>query len=311
VDISEDFRSFEHTYYLADSLSGFNPQTAEGQLTYTRHEYSTRMAFNNMLGVLQSVDQNEFPALEYEASPTLPFSIEFISPRTVRIRAKTGRGGKTEEESLMLIDGNDAEGERWDYQKTDRGYKYTSDYGSVTITKNPWHVEFRDANGKLLTSTMHRSDFQNTFTPVLPFSYVRRASDYSKSINAAFSLSPGEKIYGCGESFTEFNKRGSEVVLFADDANGTQNESMYKPIPFFMSSRGYGMFMHTSTPITCDFGKYYNGTNSLMIGDSELDLFVFLGNPKQILDEYTELTGKAAMPPLWSFGFWMSRITYF
>lgn len=311
VDISEDFRSFEHTYYLADSLSGFNPQTAEGQLTYTRHEYSTRMAFNNMLGVLQSVDQNEFPALEYEASPTLPFSIEFISPRTVRIRAKTGRGGKTEEESLMLIDGNDAEGERWDYQKTDRGYKYTSDYGSVTITKNPWHVEFRDANGKLLTSTMHRSDFQNTFTPVLPFSYVRRASDYSRSINAAFSLSPREKIYGCGESFTEFNKRGSEVVLFADDANGTQNESMYKPIPFFMSSRGYGMFMHTSTPITCDFGKYYNGTNSLMIGDSELDLFVFLGNPKQILDEYTELTGKAAMPPLWSFGFWMSRITYF
>jgi len=86
---------------------------------------------------------------------------------------------------------------------------------------------------------------------------------------------------------------------------------MYKPIPFFMSSRGYGMFMHTSSPITCDFGKYFNGANALLIGDDELDLFIFIGKPKAILDEYTDLTGKAAMPPLWSFGFWMSRITYF
>jgi alpha-D-xyloside xylohydrolase len=48
-----------------------------------------------------------------------------------------------------------------------------------------------------------------------------------------------------------------------------------------------------------------------MIGDDELDLFIFIGNPKEVLNEYTNLTGKAAMPPLWSFGFWMSRITYF
>jgi alpha-D-xyloside xylohydrolase len=86
---------------------------------------------------------------------------------------------------------------------------------------------------------------------------------------------------------------------------------MYKPIPFFMSSRGYGVFIHTSTPITCDFGKYYNGTTTLMIGDDEADIFIFLGKPKDILNEYTNLTGRPAMPPLWSFGFWMSRITYF
>jgi alpha-D-xyloside xylohydrolase len=86
---------------------------------------------------------------------------------------------------------------------------------------------------------------------------------------------------------------------------------MYKPIPFYMSSAGYGLFMHTSTPITCDFGKYYDEVASLMIGDEELDLFVFLGSPKEILDAYTDLTGKSPMPPLWSFGLWMSRITYF
>ena len=95
-----------------------------------------------------------------------------------------------------------------------------------------------------------------------------------------------------------------------DDPNGTQNETMYKPIPFFLSSRGYGVFMHTSSPITADVGKYFTPVNALQIGDDDLDLFVFLGEPKEIIDEYTDLTGKASMPPLWSFGFWMSRITY-
>jgi alpha-D-xyloside xylohydrolase len=47
-----------------------------------------------------------------------------------------------------------------------------------------------------------------------------------------------------------------------------------------------------------------------MLGDDELDLFVFLGSPKEILDEYTKITGKSPMPPLWSFGLWMSRCTY-
>jgi alpha-D-xyloside xylohydrolase len=312
IDISPDFKDFTNTYFLADSLSDFDPVTAKGTITYKRYQYATRQAFNNMLGVLHPVSANEFPTTEYEASPKLPFSIQFVSARTVRIRATSGFQAKPEQESLMLVNGTaPVDKNDWKYSKVTGGYRYTSLYGSVTVLTYPWHVEFRDAGGRLLTKTIHNQDnADSTFTPVMPFSYVRRAADYSRSMSAVFSLSPGEKIFGCGESFTSFNKRGQKVVLWADDANGVQNETMYKPIPFFMSSRGYGMFMHTSTPITCDFGKYFSGVNSLMIGDDELDLFVFLGEPKDILNEYTNLTGKAAMPPLWSFGFWMSRITY-
>jgi len=145
----------------------------------------------------------------------------------------------------------------------------------------------------------------------MPFGFIRRAADYSRSVNAAFALSPDEKIFGCGESFVNFDKVGQKVVLCTTDANGVESGEMYKPIPFFMSNRGYGMFMHTSTPITCDFGSTNRAVNALMIGDENLDLFVFIGEPKTILDEYTNLTGKAPMPPLWSFGLWMSRITYF
>lgn len=311
-DISPDFRNFSNTYYLADSLSAFDPATGQGKLTYHRYEYSTREAFNNMLAMLKPVKANEFPEVEYAASPAMPFSVTFVSPRTIRIRANSRFEVKPDQESLMLVGGKAPEDHTsWKYSPLDGGYKYTSAYGSVTILSSPWRIIIRDASGKELTHTVSNVDGAETFTPILPFSYVRRASDYSTSMSAVFSLSPEEKIFGCGESFTQLDKRGQKVVLWADDANGVQNESMYKPIPFFMSSRGYGLFMHTSSPITCDFGKYYSGIYSLMIGDDQADLFVFLGEPKDILNEYTNLTGKPAMPPLWSFGFWMSRITYF
>ncbi len=312
IDISPDFADFENTYYLADSLASFDPVTGQGKICYKRYEYATRMAFDNMLGVLVPVEQNEFPAREYAGSPELPFSLDFVSPRTVRIRAKSGFEVKSDVDTLMLVNSKVPVDKSWKYKKTDTGHEYTSAYGKVVIQIKPWHIFIYDAKGKLLTSTIHNSDMSGkTYTPVLPFSYVRRASDYSRSFAAVFSLQPDEKIFGCGESYQNFNKRGQKVVLWTDDANGIQNESLYKPIPFYMSSRGYGVFMHTSTPITVDFGMYFSAANSMMIGDESLDLFVFLGTPKDILSEYTALTGRPELPPLWSFGFWMSRITYF
>lgn len=311
VDISEDFRNFSNTYFLADELVDFDPVTGKGKIKWQRNLYQTRQAFNNMLARLEPVKGNEFPGQEYEANPVLPFSISFVSPRTVRLRLKTGMETLPEQESLMLVNGLAPADGSWKYSRTEAGHRYESEGGSVVVREKPWHVAFYDRNGKLLTQTNHAVDNNGTYTPVLPFSFVRRSSDYSRSVNAVFSLSPGEMIFGCGESFKGFDKRGQKVALWTDDANGVKNETMYKPIPFFMSSRGYGMFMHTSTPITCDFGKYFDAVASLMIGDEELDLFIFLGSPKEILDAYTDLTGKASMPPLWSFGLWMSRITYF
>ena len=83
---------------------------------------------------------------------------------------------------------------------------------------------------------------------------------------------------------------------------------MYKPVPFFMSSRGYGMFVHTSAPLTLDLGGSYG--EAIYLGDDELDLFFFFGSPKEVLSEYTALTGRAPTPPLWTFGLWMGRETY-
>ena len=309
-DISGDFHDFSTTYFLADRLTAFDPVKAEGTVLWRRNELAPRIAFDNMEPGLRPFGGMTFPEREYAVDPVLPFSIQFVSPRTVRIRMKTGLPARPDAPSLMLVD-DPPHSNSWKYQKVSGGHRYTSSAGSVTILENPWHIELRDTKGRLLTRTNHTSDYRTSLDPALPFSFIRRPSNYSRSVAAVFSLSPGEELFGCGESFTRLDKRGQKVVLWANDANGVESPRMYKPIQFFMSNRGNGMFVHTSAPTTFDFGASYSFSNALFLGDDELDLFVFLGDPKDILNRYTNLTGKTAMPPLWSFGLWMSRISYF
>lgn len=309
-DLSKDFESFSNTIFMADSLAEFDPTTGKGKLIWRRAERFPGHAFNNTMLGLKRTGGNEFPSIEYEADPKLPFTIDFVSPKTIRIRVNTGTVVENAEPSLMLVHEPTAD-KSWRYEKTKEGHIYTSDFAILTISTYPWRIELKDKSGKILVSSRHQQDGRSSFIPTLPFSFVRRASDYSRSVAAVFSISPDEKIFGCGESFTKLNKYGQKVHLFTTDPNGIESSGMYKPIPFFMSSRGYGMFMHTSTPITADFGATYGANNALFIGDEQLDLFLFAGDPKTILDEYTNLTGKAPMLPLWSFGLWMSRITYF
>ena len=144
-----------------------------------------------------------------------------------------------------------------------------------------------------------------------PFSFVRTASSLRRHVAASFSLAPDEKLFGCGESFTRLDKRGQKIILWTYDAYSAQTPDMYKPVPFFISNRGYGMFVHTSAPLTFDLGASYNEANVIYLGDDYLDLFFFIGTPKEILSEYTALTGRSPMPPLWSFGLWMGRESYY
>jgi alpha-D-xyloside xylohydrolase len=213
-----------------------------------------------------------------------------------------------DEQSLMLA-GPLPQDDSWKVTKESGVVVYESAAGSVRIAFDPWCIEFRDSTGKLLTQT-RTLKAKETFSTPVPFSLVRRASDLGISTAACFELAHDEQIFGCGESFTRLNKRGQKLVLYQHDAMGAQTQALYKPIPFFLSSRGYGMFLHTSTPVTCDFGHDFDAANVLYSGDEQIDVFLFLGTPKEILTEYTAITGRSPVPPLWSFGLWMSRITY-
>jgi alpha-D-xyloside xylohydrolase len=216
------------------------------------------------------------------------------------------------EETSLMLDGEPGVDDSWEMSSTDSATIYRSQFGSLTMTYDPLHFEFRDASGRLLTSSRHLSDSMSVVnTRPTPFSFVRTASSLRRHIAASFSLSPDEKLFGCGESFTRLDKRGQKLVLWTYDAYSAQTPDMYKPVPFLMSSRDYGMFVHTSAPLTFDLGASYNEANVMYLGDDYLDLFVFFGTPKEILSEYTALTGRAPVPPVWSFGLWMGRESYY
>lgn len=308
VDISQDFSKLENTYFLSNRVLSFDPTTGVGSLEWKRYARRPTYSFNKMDKGLSPVTQNEEFPTEYDVAPALSFSIEFTSPRTIRLRINTSQGPLRNEPSLMLVAAPPKDNS-WKVEQTEKAIIYKNAFGSVTLIKDPWEIQIRDGSGRLLTSTQSKKDL-SSFSSPLPFSFVRRATDLGRSVAATFSLSPDEKIFGCGESFTRLNKRGQKVILYMRDAMGVQTPLMYKPIPFFMSSNGYGMFPHTSTPVTLDIGQTFDNSNVLYVGEEALDLFIFLGNPKEILSEYTALTGRSPVPPLWSFGFWMSRITY-
>ena len=184
-------------------------------------------------------------------------------------------------------------------------------YYLILNLMTPWRIVLKDKNGKVMTHTRHIIDNDSSQVKLLPFSFIKRGSDNSRSINPVLTIAPGERIYGCGESFGALNKVGQKVQIMVTDPQGPETDGQYKPVPFFFSNRGYGIFMHTSAPVTADFGASYIGADRLFMADEQMDFFVFFGEPKDILNEYTNITGKSPMLPLWTFGTWMSRITYF
>lgn len=308
VDVGQDFQRMENVYFIGSRVTSFDTATGQGSLQWDRYLRNTTLSFNKVdVGFVRG-KASEFPTTEYDQDPTLPFAISFVSPRTIRLRLSTRAVPISESESLMLA-GPVPRDNSWRVEQNDREIIYTGAHGRVRINKQPWRIEIYDARGRLLTRTQNFGE-PATFFSTVPFSFVRRSNDLARRIAATFELQHDEKIFGCGESFTRFDKRGQRVLVSTRDGMGTQNELMYKPIPFFLSSNGYGMFVHTSAPLTFDFGKYYDAHNVIYSGDENLDLFVFLGDPKEILSEYTALTGRSPVPPLWSFGFWMSRVTY-
>ena len=311
-DQSGDFSDLSNTYFLADSLASFDGAKGEGLLNWKRYRMTPRQAFNLNGYWPVRMQMLDFPDTQYDNDPNLSFRIDFVSPRCIRIRMATSpvEAPRKDEESLMLA-GPVPTTSAWKMKSDGKVIAYTTDYGTVEIQKYPWRIVLKDKNGKVLTQTRHIIDNDSSQVKLLPFSFIKRGSDNSRSVNPVLTIAPGERIYGCGESFGALNKVGQKVQIMVTDPQGPETDGQYKPVPFYFSNRGYGIFMHTSAPVTADFGASYIGAQRLFMADEQIDFFVFFGSPKDILNEYTNITGKSPMLPLWTFGTWMSRITYF
>ena len=116
----------------------------------------------------------------------------------------------------------------------------------------------------------------------------------------------GEKIYGLGERFTPFVRNGQVVDMWNEDG-GTSSELSYKNIPFYLSSRNYGVLVNETGPVSFEVCSEAVTKVQFSVPGQRLD-FIVIGAPdrKGVLTRYTGLTGRPALPPAWTFGLWLT-----
>ena len=116
----------------------------------------------------------------------------------------------------------------------------------------------------------------------------------------------GEKIYGLGERFTPFVRNGQVVDIWNEDG-GTSSEISYKNIPFYLSNRNYGVLVNEAGPVSFEVCSEAVTKVQFSVPGQRLDFVVMgAGDRKGVLERYTALSGRPALPPAWSFGLWLS-----
>ncbi len=153
--------------------------------------------------------------------------------------------------------------------------------------------------------------FSPTRHDAFALAYVERNGDANRT-TFSFRAKPDECFYGTGERFAKMDLSGKTFQLRNQDGQGVNNRRTYKNIPFYLSSENYGLFVHTTSFAKFSLADHSTRSAQVLVEEPLVDFFVIGGdNPEQILFGYRQLTGFPTMPPLWSFGTWMSRMTYF
>ena len=117
---------------------------------------------------------------------------------------------------------------------------------------------------------------------------------------------------GTGERFGKMDLSGQTFFLKNQDGQGVNNRRTYKNIPFYISSRMYGVFYHTTAYSKLSLAGVSTRSVEFLSDQALIDAFIIGGDTvEQITRGYRDLTGYPSMPPLWSYGVWMSRMTYF
>ncbi|KAH8809207.1 glycoside hydrolase family 31 protein [Xylogone sp. PMI_703] len=180
---------------------------------------------------------------------------------------------------------------------------------SATVTSAPkdFEIRFHATDGsKELTSLLNRSvglAYSPATSNPMQTSDMRNLQHY---IFTQTTLSVGETVHGLGERFGAFNKVGQAVTLWNADG-GTSSEQAYKNIPFWISSRGYGIFIDTPDKIELEVGSERCSRVQTSIEGQRLKWYIIHGpTPKEVLEKYSILTGKPGRVPSWSFGLWLS-----
>ena len=181
-------------------------------------------------------------------------------------------------------------------EENDETVSFTSGKLTARVQKGEnWRVDYVAEDGRVLTSSAFRG--------------MGRALDKDTGktyMSDSLMLDVGECVYGLGERFAAYVKNGQSIDMWNADG-GTASEQTYKNIPFYMTNRGYGVFVEDTSDVSFEVAsEKVERVQFSAEGETIVYDVIYGGTPKAVLDGYTALTGRPALMPGWSFGLWLS-----
>ncbi|MGH2642446.1 MAG: glycoside hydrolase family 31 protein [Chitinophagaceae bacterium] len=223
--------------------------------------------------------------------------LEVYSPTIIRINIS--RQSQADDSSWAVI--RQPEGAFTQIKDEKDSIVLTTDSLKVVVYKRPLSIEFYNASGKWLSGD----------DPQLGVEWQgSEVTDYRAS-------SPHEKFIGLGEKTGHLNRAQQSYVNWNTDAYGySENQDpIYSTMPFYMGIRNhlvYGLFFDNTYKSFFNFNASTDSTMSFFGAEGGVMNYYFFGasTVAGILKDYTWLTGRINMPPLWSLGYQQSRYSY-
>ncbi len=255
--------------------------------------------------------------------------VEFVTPSILRYRMQPGEAVPVNDTPMVI---NDFAGESFkvivEQNETDITLK--TEAVTVRLQRKPWRIFVTDSAGRALFNTLPAAVYQHPptgeshldgasitdawpwfFRDLYPNGFMRDATTGLAQSFITMTINHDEHFYGFGEKFSTLDKRGQAINLWHANATGNTWPVSYKNVPFFLSSQGYGLYVNSAYPIKYHMGDLHHTHYSVHLQDDLLDFYVIYGpSYKDIIARYCSITGQSPLPPLWSFGLWMSRMSY-
>ncbi len=189
-----------------------------------------------------------------------------------------------------------------DVREDEEQIRVSSGSLSLVITKGNWSMTY-ERDGQIISRSSGQ-DLAYMKTDWKGYAYDKGSQD--AYMRQQLGLSVGELVYGMGERFTPFIKNGQSVDIWNEDG-GTSTEQSYKNIPFYLTNKGYGVFVNHPEKVSFEVGTEQVSKVEFSVPGESLDYF-FINGPtmKEVLNRYTGLTGKPSLPAQWTFGLWLS-----
>src|SRR5579859_6449023 len=179
--------------------------------------------------------------------------------------------------------------------------KITAGTAAVRVKKAPLLIDFLDAAGNVVVAD----------EPDLPMAWQGGRIHVWKKMPA------DESYFGLGDKAGPMNRRNRSFTNWNTDEFGWQESSdpLYKTIPFFEGFRNgasYGIFFDNTWRSSFNFGMESRDYYSFGADGGEINYYYFAGpDPKRIIENYTQLTGRSPLPPLWTLGYQQCRYSYY